>query len=305
MQEDPLSLWNAGDAKARIRHFVHRTTQADGPDFIEPTDRIAVFDNDGTLWVEQPFYTQLRFGLESLQAQAADHPEWQDDPIMAAALQEDIEALASFGLPGIAKIVAATHTGMTTEELASHVRAWIETARHPDLDRRYVDLIYQPQLQLIQFLRAHDYRVFIVSGGGVEFMRAWAEDVYGIPPEQVIGTSVRTAYELDNGRGVLVQLPEIDLVNDGAGKPVGINRYIGRRPTIAVGNSDGDLEMLQYTTTGDGPRLGIYVHHDDAQREFAYDRGSTVGGLDEGLAEAAARDWIVVSMKNDWNEIFA
>ncbi len=305
MIQDPLSLWNPGPTKERILKFVLSTTIADGSNFVAPRDRIAVFDNDGTLWVEQPMYTQLRFSLDRLAILADDHPEWREDPVLAAALNEDIATLADYGLAGVGKIVAASHTGITTEELADRVREWIETARHPTLDKLYAELIFQPQLQLMDYLRAHGYRTYIASGGGVEFMRAFAEDVYGIPPEQVIGSSVKTAYEMRDERGVLLQLPEIDLVDDGPGKPVGINKFIGRRPIIAVGNSDGDLEMLQYTTTGDGPRLGIYIHHDDAQREFAYDRGSTVGGLDEGLAEAAARDWIVVSMKNDWNEIFA
>ncbi len=208
-------------------------------------------------------------------------------------------------MAGLARIAAVSHTGVTTEELADVVRKWIATARHPRFDRLYTELIYQPQLQFMDFLRTHGYRVHIVSGGGVEFLRAWAEDVYGIPPEQVVGTSVKTSYELRDGRGVLVQLPEIDLIDDGPGKPVGVNKYIGRRPVIAVGNSDGDLEMLQYTTTGDGPGLGVYIRHDDAEREYAYDRGSHVGGLDKGLDEAAQRDWIVVSMRDDWNQIFA
>jgi hypothetical protein len=212
--------------------------------------------------------------------------------------------LATYGLEGIAKIVAVSHTGISTEALTASVRDWIATARHPHFDRLYTDLIYQPQLQFMDYLRAHGYRTYIVSGGGVEFMRAWVEDIYGIPPEQVIGSSAGTAYEVQDGRGVLMQLPEIDLVNDGPGKPVGINKFIGRRPTIAVGNSDGDLEMLQYTTSGEGPRLGVYIHHDDGEREFAYDRGAAVGGLEEGLEEAEQWDWIVVSMKNDWKRIF-
>jgi len=305
MMQDPLSLWNAGPTKERILTFVLGTTRTDSPDYVTPHNRIAVFDNDGTLWVEQPMYTQLRFALERLEESANDHPEWRQDPVLTAALDHDIEALAGFGMAGLGKIFAASHTGITTEELAETVRSWIAGARHPTLDRLYPELIFQPQLQLMDFLRAHGYRTYIVSGGGVEFMRAFADDVYGVPPEQVIGSSVETVYELRDGRGVLVQMPAIDLVDDGPGKPVGINKFIGHRPTIAVGNSDGDLEMLQYTTTGDGPSLGIYIHHDDAEREFAYDRGANFGGLDEGLAEAARRDWLVVSMKEDWKQIFA
>ena len=304
MIEDPLSLWNAGQAKERILRFILGTTLEGSESYVEPVDRIAVFDNDGTLWAEQPYYTQLQFAIDRMRDLASQHPEWQDDPALKAALDEDVEAMAAQGMAGIAKIVAVSHTGITTEELAVIVRKWIASARHPHFDRPYTDLIYQPQLQLMDFLRSQGYRTYIVSGGGVEFLRAWAQDVYGIPPEQVVGTSVMTSYELRDGRGVLLQLPEIDLVDDGPGKPVGINKYIGRRPIIAVGNSDGDLEMLQYTTTGDRPGLGVYIHHDDAKREFAYDRGAHIGGLDEGLREAAQRDWVVVSMRDDWSEIF-
>ena len=305
MMQDPLSLWNAGPTKERILTFVLGTTRADSPDYVTPHNRIAVFDNDGTLWVEQPMYTQLRFALERLEELADDHPEWRQDPVLTAALDHEIEALAGFGMAGLGKIVAASHTGITTEELAETVRSWIAGARHPTLDRLYPELVFQPQLQLMDYLRAHGYRTYIVSGGGVEFMRVFADEVYGVPPEQVIGSSVETVYELRDGRGALVQMPAIDLVDDGPGKPVGINKFIGHRPTIAVGNSDGDLEMLQYTTTGDGPSLGIYIHHDDAEREFAYDRGATFGGLDEGLTEAARREWLVVSMNEDWKQIFA
>jgi phosphoglycolate phosphatase-like HAD superfamily hydrolase len=301
---DALSLWNDGEQKEGILRFVRATTLEGSPTYVAPMDRIAVFDNDGTLWVEQPIYTQLTFALDRMTAVAAEHPEWRTDPALAAALDRDIEQLAAHGLEGVAKIVAASHTGISTEALTSAVREWIATARHPHFNRLYTDLIYQPQLQFMDYLRAHGYRTYIVSGGGVEFMRAWAEDIYGIPPEQVIGSSARTAYEVQDGRGVLMQLPEIDLVNDGPGKPVGINKFIGRRPTIAVGNSDGDLEMLQYTTSGEGPRLGIYIHHDDGEREFAYDRGAIVGGLDKGLDQAAEKGWIVVSMKHDWKQIF-
>ena len=285
---DPLSLWNAGEAKERILRFVLSTTLDGSEHYLAPEDRIAVFDNDGTLWVEQPYYTQLQFAVDRLRDLAPQHPEWRDDPALRAALDEDIEAMAAQGMAGIAKIAAVSHTGITTEELAEAVREWIATARHPRFDRLYTELIYRPQLQLVDFLRTHGYRVHIVSGGGVEFMRAWAEDVYGIPPEQVVGTSVKTRYELRDGRGVLMQLPEIDLVDDGPGKPVGINKYIGRRPVIAVGNSDGDLEMLQYTTTGDGPSLGVYIHHDDAEREYAYDRGSPDRRAGQGAGRGGA-----------------
>ncbi|MFN2203022.1 MAG: HAD family hydrolase [Caldilineaceae bacterium] len=304
-QVDPLSMWNAGDAKETILRFVLGTTLKGSETYVPPLERIAVFDNDGTLWVEQPYYTQLRFALDRTRELAADHPEWQTDATLKAALDNDISSIAAQGMAGVAKIVAASHAGITTEELAQAVRDWIESARHPRFRRLYTELIFQPQLQLIRFLREHDYRTYIVSGGGVEFMRAWSQDVYGIPPEQVVGSSAKTVFEMRNGRGVLVQLPEIDLVDDGPGKPVGINKYVGRRPTIAVGNSDGDMEMLQYATTGDGPSLGVYIHHDDAEREYAYDRHAVCGGLDKGIEEAAKRNWLVVSMQNDWNQIFS
>ena len=305
MNQDALSLWNRGKAKERILRFVLETTLEGSEQYIAPMDRIAVFDNDGTLWVEQPIYTQLRFALDRVQAMASDHPEWNDEVALSAAIAEDIAGIEACGLEGLAQILAVTHTGVTTEELAVTMRDWIATACHPRFGRQYTELIYRPQLQLIDFLGAHGYRVYIVSGGGVEFLRAWVEDVYGIPPEQVVGTSVKTVYELRDGCGVLVQLPEIDLVDDGPGKPVGINKYIGRRPVIAVGNSDGDLEMLQYATTGDRPGLGVYIHHDDAEREYAYDRGAHVGALDRGIVEAAVQGWIVVSMRKDWKQIFA
>jgi phosphoglycolate phosphatase-like HAD superfamily hydrolase len=304
-RRDPLSMWHPGEAKERILRFVLGTTLEGSETYVAPAQRVAVFDNDGTLWVEQPYYTQLRFAFDRIGALAAGHPEWQDDPVLRAAIDQNMDAISAHGMAGLAKIVAASHSGITTEELADVVRDWIATARHPRFDRPYTELIYQPQLQLMAFLRTHGYRNYIVSGGGVEFMRAWAEDVYGLPPQQVIGSSAKTVYELRDGRGVLLQLSEIDLVDDGPGKPVGINRYIGQRPTIAVGNSDGDLEMLQYTTSGDGPSLGIYIHHDDAEREYAYDRAALFGGLDEGLREAAKQDWLVVSMRNDWNQVFA
>jgi phosphoglycolate phosphatase-like HAD superfamily hydrolase len=301
---DPLPAWNAGEAKNRILRFVLGTTLEGSETYVAPAQRVAVFDNDGTLWVEQPYYTQLRFAFDRMQALAPDHPEWEDNPALRAALSRDHEEIASFGMAGVARIVAASHTGITTEELAHAVRDWIANAHHPRFKRLYTELIYLPQLQLMEFLRAYGYRTYIVSGGGVEFMRAWVDDVYGIPPEQVIGSSAKTEYQLRDGRGVLVQLPEIDLIDDGPGKPVGINKYIGQRPTIAVGNSDGDLEMLQFTTSGGGPSLGVYIHHDDAEREYAYDRGSLFGGLDKGLDEAEGHDWIIVSMRTDWNQLF-
>jgi phosphoserine phosphatase len=285
--------------------FVIATTLEGGPDFVPLADRIAVFDNDGTLWVEQPMYTQLRFLLDSFAVMAPDHPEWAEEPPLKAAMEGDLAALAEYGEHGLGAIVMAVLAGQTTEQVQAASLAWIGTARHPRFGRLYSELIFQPQLELLEFLRAHGYRTFIVSGGGIEFMRAFAEDVYGIPPEHIVGSNVVTEYAVRDGRGVLVMQPRMNFVNDGPGKPVGVNQFIGRRPIIAVGNSDGDFEMLEYTTTGEGPRLGIYVHHDDAEREYAYDRDSTFGRLDRGLDEAEARGWLVVSMKDDWGRIFA
>ena len=305
MTRATLSYWNRGAAKERIRRFVTATTTEGSPDYVQPNDRIAVFDNDGTLWVEQPMYTQLRFLLDRFGEMAPDHPEWAAQPPLKAAMDGDLAALAKYGEQGLGAVVMAVLDGSTTEEVQAESLAWIGSARHPRFDRLYSELIFQPQLQLLNYLRAHGYRTFIVSGGGVEFMRAFAEATYGVPPEQVVGSSVVTEYEMRDGRGVLVMKPQIDFVDDGPGKPVGVNQFIGRRPVIAVGNSDGDFEMLEYTTTGDGPRLGVYIHHDDAEREYAYDRGATFGGLARGLDEAEARGWLVVSMKKDWNHIFA
>jgi phosphoserine phosphatase len=305
MAEEHLTLWHDGDVKATIQQFVVGTTSVDSPNYVAPADRVAVFDNDGTLWTEMPMYIQLRFALDRARTMSMEDPTLLEDPIVEAAVSGNMAALAAGGMSGIARLVALTHTGITTEALAADIQTWISTARHPRFDRLYTELIYEPQLQLMAYLRAHGFKVYIVSGGGIEFMRAWVEDVYNVPREMVIGSSVKTAFEVHDGRGVLVQLPEIHLVDDGPGKPVGINQFIGRRPAIAVGNSDGDLEMLQYTTTGHGPGLAIYIHHDDAEREYAYDRESTFGKLDKGLDEAERRGWTVVSMRRDWRRIFA
>jgi phosphoserine phosphatase len=305
VKHNPLRSWNDGTAKETIRRFVVATTTEGGPEYVPPADRIAVFDNDGTLWVEQPMYTQLRFLLDSFAVMAPEHPEWADQPPLKAAMEGDLAALAAYGEHGLGAVVMAVLAGQTTEQVQAASLAWIGTARHRRFDRHYSELIYQPQLELLEFLRAHGYRTFIVSGGGNEFMRAFAEQTYGIPPEQIVGSSVVTEYEVRDGRGVLVMQPRMNFVNDGPGKPVGVNQFIGRRPIIAVGNSDGDFEMLEYTTTGEGPRLGIYIHHDDAEREYAYDRDSTFGRLDRGLDEAEGRGWLVVSMKGDWDRIFA
>jgi hypothetical protein len=249
-------------------------------------------------------YTQLTYALDRIKAFAPEHPEWKDKEPFKSVLAGDVQAIAASGEKGLMQIMAATHAGMTTSEFEATVSAWLKTARHPRFDRPYTQCVYQPQLELLEYLRASGFKTFIVSGGGVDFMRPWTQPVYGIPAEQVVGSSGKTKYELKDGKGVLLKLPEIELIDDKAGKPVGINRFIGKRPILAFGNSDGDFEMLEYTTTGDGPRLGLIVHHDDAEREYAYDRDSHVGRLARALDEAPSRGWIVVSMKSDWTTIF-
>jgi phosphoserine phosphatase len=301
---DPLPSWNAGPAKRAIVDFVTAVSTEGGPDHVAFADRIAVFDNDGTLWVEQPFYTQLAFALDRVKALAPQHPEWREREPFRAAIAGDIKALAASGEKGLVELLMATHAGMTTEEFAVTVREWLAAARHPRFDRPYTELIYQPMLELLLYLRANGFKTYIVSGGGIEFMRPWTEAVYGVPPEQVIGSSIKTKLEIRDGKPILVRLPEIDFIDDKAGKPVGINKFIGRRPIAAFGNSDGDLQMLQWTTSGPGRRFGLIVHHDDAEREYAYDRDSHVGRLDASLDAAPAAGWTVVSIKRDWKQIF-
>lgn len=301
---DALPSWNDGPAKSAIVAFVDKVTTPGTPDFVEPPKRIAVFDNDGTLWSEQPMYVQLAFLLDRVKALAPQHPEWKDKPLYKAALEGDLKTLGEFGAGGLAELTAATHAGMSSEEFEGIVTDWLATARHPKFDRPYTKLVYQPMLELMDYLRANGFKTFIVSGGGIDFMRPWAEKTYGIPPEQVVGSSIEVKYETIDGKPVLVRLPEIRFVDDKAGKPVGIHFHIGRRPIAAFGNSDGDLEMLTYTTAGSGPRFGLLVHHTDAEREYAYDRNSPFGKLDKALDAAKARDWTVVDMKNDWKTVF-
>jgi phosphoglycolate phosphatase-like HAD superfamily hydrolase len=301
----PLASWNDTPTRTAIVDFVERTTGEGNSDFIEPGDRIAVFDNDGTLWTEHPAYNQFLFAVDRLKSLAPDHPEWKDDPALGAILSGDMAAFGKTGMNGIVSLVMATHSGITTEEFGDVVRDWIATARHPIFDRSYPATAFQPMLELLDYLRANGYTTFIVSGGGVEFMRAFTQDAYGIPPEQVIGSTGKTEFKSVNGKPVLIKVPEIDAINDGPGKPVGIEKFLGRRPVMAFGNSDGDLEMLQYTAAGDGQRFMALVHHDDAGREAAYDKGSAFGSLDKARIEANARGWTVISMKNDWNQVFA
>ena len=303
-QTDPLPSWNEGAAKAAIVGFVGRVTREGGADFVPVEERIATFDNDGTLWSEQPMYFQAAFAMDRVKAMASDHPEWKDRPAFKAVLDGDHAALAALGEKGVLQIIAATHSGMTVSAFDRTVRDWVRAARHPRFDRPYNELVYQPMLELLAYLRANGFKTFIVSGGGGEFMRAWAPDAYGIPPEQIVGSSGKTEFRLDGDQASLVKLPEIEFVDDGAGKPVGINHVIGRRPVFAAGNSDGDLQMLQWTTLNAGPRFGVIVHHTDDGREWAYDRSSPVGRLDRALDEAPRRGWTVVDMKTDWKVVF-
>ena len=301
---EPLASWNETPARAGIVTFVQAVTDPASPDFVPPPERIAVFDNDGTLWSEKPFYFQLFFVIDRVKAMAPAHPEWREEQPFKAALEGDLETLFSLGEHGLLELVMATHAGNTTEEFAEIVRDWLRTARHPRFDRPFTDLVFQPMLELLVYLRANGFRTWIVSGGGIEFMRPWVYEVYGVPPEQVVGSSIKTRFELRDGEPVLVRLPEINFIDDKAGKPVGIHQHIGRRPIAAFGNSDGDLQMLQWTTAGKGPRLGVIVHHTDDQREWAYDRESSVGRLDKALDLAAGQGWIVVDMKADWKRVY-
>ena len=300
---DALPSWRDGPAKQTITKFVGDVTREGSPSFVAPAERIAVFDNDGTLWSEQPLYFQFLFMLDQVKAAAPGHPEWKSNPAFKALVTKDYPALASHEKE-LLQLVAGANSGMTVDEYDKTIRDWLATAQHPKFKRPYTELVYQPQLELLAYLRANGFKTFIVSGGTIEFMRPWAEKVYGIPPEQVIGSSQVVRYELRDGQPTLIRLPKIDFVDDGPGKPVGIYRNIGRKPILAFGNSDGDLQMLQYTASSSGPHLALLVHHDDAAREFAYDRQSKVGKLDKAWDEAVADGWTVVSMKDDWQTIY-
>ena len=302
--DDPLPSWNEGAAKSAIIDFVDAVTTEGGDEYVAPADRIATFDNDGTLWVEQPYYTQLAFALDRIRALAPEHPEWREQQPFKAVLENDLAALEASGMKGLMQLVMASHAGMTTEEFAIIAEDWIASSEHPKFARPYTELVYQPMLDLLAYLRDHGFKTFIVSGGGVEFMRPWTEQVYGIPPEQVVGSTIVTEFALQDGVPVLLRRPEMDFLDDKEGKPVAINKFIGRRPILAVGNSDGDLQMLQWATETDGRRLGVLVHHDDAEREYAYGRDSSIGRLDQALDLAPDAGWIVVSMKDDWRTVF-
>jgi phosphoglycolate phosphatase-like HAD superfamily hydrolase len=302
--DDPLPSWNDGAAKTAIVKFISETTKSGSAQFIAPAERIATFDNDGTLWAEQPAYFQLLFAFDRIRALAPQHPEWKDTEPYKSVIAGDMSGLAASGEKGVLELVAATHSGMTTDEFQKTVDDWVATARHPKTKRPYTEMVYQPMLELLAYLRANGYKTFIVSGGGVEFMRAFAERVYGIPPEQVVGSAGVLKFEQRDGKPVLVKEPKVWLIDDGPGKPVGIQQRIGRRPVFAFGNSDGDQQMLEWTTAGSGARFAGIVHHTDAEREWAYDRTSHIGKLDTAWDEATAKGWTVVDMKKDWKVVF-
>jgi phosphoglycolate phosphatase-like HAD superfamily hydrolase len=308
--QDPLPSWNEGQAKSAIIEFVEKTSTEGSPDFVAPEDRIATFDNDGTLWVEQPLYTQLAFALDRIKALAPANSDWKTTQPFQAILEGDLESLKTEGKHALAEIIAATHAGMTSDDFAEIVADWISTAKHPRFKRLYTECVYQPQLELLAYLRDNGFKTFIVSGGGIEFMRPWTQQVYGIAPPQVVGSSVVTEFQIKDGKPVLMRLPKLNFVDDKAGKPVGIGQHIGQRPILAFGNSSGDREMLEYTTGGDGARLGLLVYHNDAEREYAYGpagglRDSKIGTFPQDLMDEAKKSgWIVVGMKDDWNRIF-
>lgn len=301
---DPLPSWNNTGSKEAIVSFVERVTKEGSKDFVAPGQRIAVFDNDGTLWAEQPLYFQFLYAFDRVKELAPLHPEWKEKEPYASILKGDLKKALASGKKSLVQVLATTHAGITTEEFDRSVRNWLATARHPTTKRPYNEMAYQPMLEVLEYLRDNDFKTFIVSGGGIDFMRVFAEQTYGIPPEQVVGSSIKAKYEVRDGKPVILKVPELDFLDDEAGKPVGIHQHIGRRPIMAFGNSDGDFEMLEWTTSGKGARFGLLVHHTDADREWAYDRESHIGKLHKGLDEAKKRGWIVVDMKADWRFVF-
>jgi phosphoglycolate phosphatase-like HAD superfamily hydrolase len=303
-QSDPLPSWNDTASKKTIESFVDRVTKDGGPDFVPAAERIATFDNDGTLWVESPLYTQVVFAFDRIKEMAPQHPEWKTKQPFKGVLEGDMKAVTASGEKGIMELTLATSTGMTNAEFEKSVSDWMTQSHDRKFNRPYNELIYQPMVELLTYLRGNGFKTFIVSGGDQEFMRPWAETAYGIPPEQILGSTMKTQFEMRGGQPVLIRLPQISFIDDGPGKPVGINEFIGRRPILAFGNSDGDLQMLQWTAAGPGPRLMLLLHHTDSVREYAYDRQSPVGKLDKALDEANIKGWTVVSMKDDWKQIF-
>ncbi len=301
---DSLPSWNDGPAKTAILEFVAAVTDRNSKDYVEPAERIAAFDNDGTLWVEYPMYTQALFAFDRVKALAPQHPEWKTTQPFKGVLESDMKAVGATGMKGLMQIIMATHSGMTAAEFDQEVSTWLATTQQPKFKRLYTELVYQPQLELLEYLRASGFKTFIVSGGGMAFMRPDSEKIYGIPPEQVVGSSVVAEFQVKDGKPALVRTPKIGFINDKAGKPVGIYEHIGRRPILAFGNSDSDMQMIEFTLGGDGRRLGLFVHHTDADREYAYDRKSHVGTLDKALDQAKANGWIIVDMKKDWKTVF-
>jgi len=303
-QSDPLPSWNDGPTKQAIVGFVEKVTDKEGKDYVPSEDRIATFDNDGTLWIEQPMYVQLAFALDRVKALAPEHPEWKDKQPFKAALEGDMKTLAASGEKGVAEIIMATHAGMAPAAFQKIVGDWLATTKDKRFKRGYTKLVYQPMLELLSYLRDKGFTTYIVSGGGIAFVRNFSGPVYGIPPAQVVGSSIKTKYEVVDGKPTLIRLPEMNFIDDKTGKPIGINQHIGQRPIAAFGNSDGDYQMLDWTTSGEGPRFGLIVHHTDAEREYAYDRDSMFGRLDKALDDAPDKGWVVVDMKNDWKTIF-
>ena len=304
-QNDPLPSWNDTAPKRAIVAFVDKVTKEGSPDFVPVSDRIATFDNDGTLWVEQPMYVQLRFALDRVKELAPQHPEWKTTQPFKGALDGDMKAVMASGEKGLVQLIMLTHSGMTVEQFQQIVTSWLASATDPKFHKPYTECVYQPMVELLAYLRANGFKTFIVSGGGIEFMRPWALRAYGIPPEQVIGSSIKTKFQTVDGKPDLIRLPEVNFIDDGPGKPVGINQFIGHQPIAAFGNSDGDQQMLEWTASGSGARFMLIVDHTDGQREYAYDRKSSIGKLDKALDEATAKGWTVVSMKDDWKQIFA
>ncbi|HCY82587.1 MAG TPA: haloacid dehalogenase [Xanthomarina gelatinilytica] len=301
---DPLPSWNEGKTKAAIIDYINDVTNKESANFIPEIDRIATFDNDGNLWSEQPAYFQLFFAMDRVKELAKDHPEWQNKQPIKAVLENDMKTLIASGEKGIMELIMATHAGITTDEFELLVKNWLETAQHPRFNKPYNQLIYQPMLELLDYLRTNDFKTFIVSGGGIEFMRPWVEEAYGIPKDQVVGSSIATEYDYNNGAPVIRRLSKIDFIDDKAGKPVGINKFIGRKPVFASGNSDGDLQMMQWTDSNPYKSFQLYLHHTDADREWAYDRESHIGQFNKGLDEALEKGWTIIDMKNDWKTIY-
>ena len=301
---DPLPSWNEGATKTAIINYIEDVTNTDSKNYIALPDRIATFDNDGNLWSEQPLYFQFFFAIDRVKAMAGDHPEWKNEQPFKAVLENNMNELLKYGEHGLIKIVMATHAGNTTDEFEAIVNEWLSTAKHPTQNRPYTALVYQPMLELINYLQENDFKTFIVSGGGIEFMRPWVEEVYGIPRDQVIGSSIKTKYDYNDGDPVIKRLPEVDFIDDKEGKPEGINKFIGRKPVFASGNSDGDLQMMRWAASNELESFMLYVHHTDSVREWAYDRDSHIGRLDKGLDEANKNDWTIINMKDDWKVIY-